>query len=342
MLLNPAEINRLTAAQAGNQHEFSHLTEPYRRELQLHCYRMLGSLQDAEDLVQETLLRAWRRLDTFEGRASLRAWLYKIATNACLDTLEKRPNRVLPMDAYPASIPGEPLAPPILDPIWLEPFPDNFLPEVAHTSPEARFTMRENVTLAFMAALHLLPPRQRAVLILRDVLDWHADEAAELLETTVSAVNSALHRARVTLAKHYYKGGIDARPSPPTNDTLRALLDRYIYAWETADVPTLIALLKEDAIATMPPSPTWYRGREAINAFMLPAFFTETARNRWRLKPTWANSHPACGVYERDEASQVYRAVALQVLVFEGEQIAHITAFLTPTLFPHFNLPQEL
>ncbi len=338
--MNPAEINRLAAARAGNQHEFSYLTEPYRRELQLHCYRMLGSLQDAEDLVQETLLRAWRRLDTFEGRASLRAWLYKIATNACLDTLEKRPKRVLPLDAYPPSMPGQPFAPPILDPIWLEPFPDDSLPEVAQTSPEARYTLRESITLAFMAALHLLPPRQRAVLILRDVLDWHADEAAELLETTVSAVNSALHRARVTLARHYHHS--DPLAPPPANDTLRALLNRYIQAWEAADVPTLIALLKEDAVATMPPSPTWYQGREAISAFMVPAFFTGAAADRWRLKPTWANTHPACGIYERDEAGGVYRPLALQVLVFTGEQIAHITAFLTPTLFPRFNLPQEL
>lgn len=341
-MLNPIEINHLAAARAGNQREFGYLTEPFRRELQLHCYRMLGSLQDAEDLVQETLLRAWRRLDTFEGRASLRAWLYKIATNACLDTLEKRPKRILPMDAYPASTPSEPFAPPILDPIWLEPYPDDFLPETAQGSPEARYTMRESVTLAFMAALHLLPPRQRAVLILRDALDWHADEVAELLETTISAVNSALHRARVTLAKYHHSSEIDIWPSPPANDSLHALLDRYIHAWETADVPTLIALLREDAIATMPPVPTWYQGREAITAFMVPAFFTEVARERWRLKPTWANTHPACGIYELDQSSGVHRAVALQVLVFEGQEIVHITAFLDPRLFPRFNLPLEL
>jgi RNA polymerase sigma-70 factor (ECF subfamily) len=196
--LDPMINARLAAARAGDQHEFGGLTEPYRRELQLHCYRILGSLQDAEDTVQETMLRAWRKLNTFEGRASLRAWLYRIATNACFDALAKRPRRVLPVSAQPAADPRAPMSPPLTEPIWLEPYPDDLIAE-PEAGPEARYTARESVALAFIAALQSLPPRQRAVLILRDVLDWQASEVAQTLDLTVSAANSALHRARVTL-----------------------------------------------------------------------------------------------------------------------------------------------
>lgn len=337
-VLDPVEASRLAAARAGDQHEFGGLTERYRRELQVHCYRILGSLQDAEDLVQETMLRAWRRLDTFEGRAPLRAWLYKIATNACLDALDKRPRRALPPALHPASDPGGPIAPPIAEPIWLEPLPDDWAAEAA-AGPEARYAARESVTLAFVAALHTLPPRQRAVLILRDVLDWRASEVAELLGLTVSAANSVLHRARVTLAKHYH--GKDRETLRPTLDdeTMRLLLSRYVRAWETADIAELIALLKDDATFAMPPTPSWYRGREAIRAVLASTVFTGAARDRWQLRPTRANGQPAFALYQRDGADGVYHPFGIQVLTFDGNQIADATTFLDPAIFARFGLP---
>jgi RNA polymerase sigma-70 factor (ECF subfamily) len=339
--LKPTETTRLAAARLGNQHEFSHLTEPYRRELQLHCYRMLGSLQDAEDLVQETLLRAWRRLDTFEGRASLRAWLYKIATNACLDALDKRPRRALPVTVYPAADAREPYMPPILEPVWLEPFPDELLPEPATINPESRYTMRENVKLAFLTALQLLPPRQRAVLILRDVLDWRAREVAELLEMTVSAVNSALYRARTTLANEYPTSKT-LHASTPTDDSTRTLLNRFMQAWEAADVTGLTALLREDATLMMPPSPSWYEGRTSVSHFLASSVFAGETWGRWRLQPTRANSQPAFGMYLWDEASGAYQAHGIQVLTVAKAQITTLTAFLNPAILPYFGLPQEL
>lgn len=342
------EAARLAAARAGDQHEFSGLTEPYRRELQVHCYRLLGSLHDAEDLVQETFLRAWRRLDTFEGRASFRAWLYKIATNACLDTLDRRraPRRALPSTARPAADPRTPFIPPIAEPVWLEPFPDEWLVEAA-ASPEARYSARESVSLAFLAALQLLPPRQRAVLLLCDVLDWSAREAAELLGVTVPAVNSALHRARAALAKRYRGRGPEAAPVRPADETTRTLLQRYVQAWEAADVSRLVALLKEDAQFTMPPSPSWYHGRAAIAAFVGATIFADEAvfpgeaRGRWRLRPTRANGQLAFAIYQR-EASGAYRPFGLQVLALDGDQLATVDNFIAPALFPLFGLPNEI
>jgi RNA polymerase sigma-70 factor, ECF subfamily len=339
--LNPVETTHLAVARAGNQHEFSHLTEPYRRELQLHCYRMLGSLQDAEDLVQETLLRAWRRLDTFEGRASLRAWLYKIATNACLDELDKRPRRALPVTVYPAADAHEPYMPPILEPVWLEPFPDDLLPELSTINPEARYTMHESVRLAFLTALQLLPPRQRAVLILSDVLDWRASEVAKLLDMTVSAVNSALHRARTTLAKQHPTSKT-LLASTPTDDSTRTLLNQFVQAWEAADVTRLTALLKEDVILMMPPSPSWYVGRASVSLFLASNVFARETRGCWRLQATRANSQPAFGVYLRDETSGVYQAVGIEVLALEKVQIATMISFLNPAFVSYFGLPQML
>ena len=334
--------SRIAAARAGTRDEFSSLTEPYRRELRVHCYRMLGSLLDAEDMVQETLLRAWQRLDTFEGRASFRAWLYKIATNACLDALRvaRRPKRGLPTTLVPPSNPREPLAPPVTDPIWLEPFPDELLAG-AEASPEARYDARESITLAFLTALQSLPPRQRAVLILRDVLDWRASEVAELLEFTIPAVNSALHRARATLAKHYGARGLDAIKATPTDEAMRALLDRYVRAWENADIDGLISLLKEDATFPMPPSPAWYQGRASIRAFVALNILDGDARGRWRLQPTRANAQPAFAWYRRDESGDTCQAFAIQVLTFEGDLLADITTFPYPALFPYFGLPLE-
>jgi len=324
----------------NTKQEFEQLAEPHRRELQVHCYRMLGSLQDAEDLVQETLLRAWQKLDTFEGRASFRAWLYKIATNVCLDALDRRPRRSLPPETHRASDPTAPIKPPITEPIWLEPFPDDLLADES-TSPEARYGARESITLAFLTALQILTARQRAVLILRDVLDWRAEEVAKLLELTVPAVNSALHRARVTMAKHYRDSRVDATRTDPGNPETRALLDQYVRAWENADIDALIALLKQDATFPMPPTPSWYRGRKSIRAFIASTILAGDARGRFRLLPTRANGQPAFGWYQRDE-SGVYRAFAIHVLTFDGKLIADATTFPNAALFPKFGLPLEV
>ncbi len=338
---DPAVTYRLAAARAGDQREFSGLTEPYRRELQLHCYRILGSLQDAEDTVQETLLRAWRRLDTFEGRASLRAWLYKIATNACFDALDKRPRRrVLPATSYPPGDPQQPFDPPVTEPIWLEPYPDDLIAE-PEAGPEARYSLRESVTLAFLAALQSLPPRQRAALILCDVLDWRAREAAELLDVTVPAVQSALHRARVTMNKLYHTRGRDTLAVTAIDADLQPLLDRYVQVWESADIDGLVELLREDATLSMPPLPTWYLGRAAIGAAARARIFAGDARGRWRLQPVHANRQPAFAVYQRDEAG-IYRAFGISVLTLEQNQVADSITFLDPALFPRFNLPIEL
>ena len=341
-MLDSNVTSRIAAARAGDSNEFSDLTEPYRHELEVHCYRMLGSLQEAEDLVQETLLRAWRRLETFEGRASLRAWLYKIATNACLDALEKRPRRTLPPRSQPPTEPSQPPAPPVTEPIWLEPFPDDLLDDVEPT-PEARYATHESITLAFLTALQLLPPRQRAVLLMRDVLDWSASEVAALLDMTVSAVNSALHRARVTLSKNYVS------PERPASLKLadpatRLLLDRYVETWENADVPGLLALLREDVTSSMPPSPTWYVGRATIGAVAEGMIFAGEGRGRFRLRLTRANGQPAFGFYRRDEAENIYRAESIQVVSLADAEtlIQTLTSFFNARLFARFGLPPEL
>jgi len=333
-MLSAMEADNLLAARANDRDAFARLTDPYRRELLVHCYRMLGSLQDAEDLVQETLLRAWRRLGSFQRHLSFRAWLYKIATNACLDTLDKRPRRVLPPGAYPAANPRAMFDPPVSESIWLEPLPDE---RWAAPTPslEARYSATESVTLAFMVALQVLPPRQRAVLIMRDVLDFSAREVAESLALTVPAVNSALHRARVTLAAHYPRGQPPAAASAYPDITLRGLLDQYVSAWEAADVGQLVALLKRDAILSMPPSPSWYRGREAIGAFMAGRPFSGQAHGRWRLQPRQANAQPAFELQERASGGH-YQMVGLQVLAVAGDRIASITLFLRPAFFEQF------
>jgi RNA polymerase sigma-70 factor, ECF subfamily len=302
---------------------------------------MLGSLQDAEDLVQETLLRAWQKLDLYEGRASFGTWLYRIATNACLDALARRPHRVLPPGYQPASDPQEPARPPVTEPIWLEPLPDDLLDDLSN-SPEARYDIRESISLAFLAALQVLPPRQRAVLILCDVLDWRAHEVAGALGLTVSSVNSALHRARVSLAKHYSAHPLEAMAAVPTDEKMRALLERYAQAWENADLDGLMALLKEEATFTMPPSPSWYAGRNAIRTFISQRILAGEASARFRLVPTHANSQPAFAWYQREPEGARYLAFGIQVLTFDGELLADITTFPNPGLFRYFGLPLEL
>lgn len=332
---------RPVAPSIRNEKEFATLAEPHRRELRVHCYRMLGSLQDAEDLVQESFLRAWQHLDRYEGRATFRTWLYKIATNACLDTLAGRPKRALPPQRSAPSDPAQPPAPPAHEPIWLEPFPDELLAD-ADDEPAARYGAHESITLAFLAALQLLPPRQRAVLILRDVLDWQATEVAQLLDLSVSAVNSALHRARVTMAKHYRAHRLESLRTSVNDEKTRTLLERYVRAWEAADIDQLIGLLKEDASFAMPPFPSWYQGRAAIRAMLQSGILAGDARGRWRLIPTRANGQPAFGWYQRAEANEEYGAFGIQVLNVDGGGVADTTTFPTPVLFPFFKLPPTI
>ncbi|MGB8646114.1 MAG: sigma-70 family RNA polymerase sigma factor [Anaerolineae bacterium] len=321
------------------QAEFTQHAQAHRRELRVHCYRMLGSIQDAEDLVQETLLRAWQKLETYEGRASFRAWLYKIATNACLDTLDRRPRRVLPQARQPASDPHGPPGPPVMEPIWLEPIPDDLLADV-EAGPDKRYEARETISLAFLAALQVLPPRQRAVLILRDVLDWHAEETATLLDLSLPAVNSALHRARTSMAKYYRRYGLEGLSAPLPDEEMSALLARYVHAWENTDLDELISLLKEEATFPMPPVPDWYQGKDAIRAFVSTIVMAGVTPGTWHFEPVRANGQPAFGWYRLEDG--VYRPFAIQVVTVEGNLIADITTFMNPALFPWFGLRPKI
>lgn len=319
------------AAVLRDEQAFRRLVEPYRRELRAHCYRMSGSLHDADDLVQESMLRAWRGLAGYEGRASLRTWLHRVTTNACLDALDKRGARVLPRDVGTPSDPSAEMAPDA-ELTWLEPAPDA-LADTTPVSPEARYDARESIALAFLTALQHLPPRQRAVLLLRDVIGHDAAECAEILETTVVSVNSALQRARETLA---------ARPSavPPKEDgATSALLARYVHAWEQADVGALVSLLREDATLAMPPYAGWMQGRAAIGASIGAMVLPPEARGTLSLVPIRANGAPAFAMYARDAATGELRAAAIHVVTVEDGAIRAIDAFLDPTLFPRFGLP---
>ncbi|OJV90266.1 MAG: hypothetical protein BGO39_01925 [Chloroflexi bacterium 54-19] len=323
----------------SEQHEVSLKFEPFRPELLLHCYRLLGSLHDAEDSVQETMLRAWRHFDSFtdRGPGSMRAWLYTIATNTSLDALKKLGPRTLPAMAFPVADFRQPVAPRNNEIPWLEPLPDSWLAETTE-NPEARYTRLESVSLAFLTALQLLPSRQRAILLLCDVLDWQASETASLLNITVSAVNSALHRARVTLEKNYRGGenelSLPGKPNPATTD----LLTRYLKCWEADDIAGLVALLKEDATLSMPPVPSWYQGRDAVQVILRDVVFKSDGQKRWRLIPTSANGQPAFKVYRADNPQSSFQPFALQVLTLDTKlnQIQDITAFLNPTLVEVF------
>lgn len=340
---NPTEAAHLAAARQGDTQHFSELAEPFRRELQVHCYRILGSLHEAEDMVQETMLRAWTRLETYEGRSSFRAWLYKIATHACLDLLDRRRSRrLLPPQARPASDPGEAIAAPTTEVLWLEPLPDEWLEDISAVNPEARYSESESISLAFLTALQKLSPRQRAVLILRDVLDFSAIETADVLDLTTSAVNSALHRARSSLSQGYQKQEL-----LPHDEQLQSLLNLFLQAWESADVEGLVALLKEDATLAMPPSPSWYQGRDAIRTFVTATVFADggmfggKATGRWKLEKTRANSLPAFAIYQHTGPNE-YQAFGIHILRFEVRQLAQITSFIDPTLPGLFGYPQIL
>jgi len=332
-----------TGAHPGLPDEFQYQTAPYQNELLVHCYRFFGSLDDAEDALQETLIRAWRHWDSLKSPGALRAWLYKIATNACLDMLDTRKARSMPGLVSPSANPRDPLpAPPFgRDPIWLNPLPEELLDRQT-INPEARYEIRESVSLAFLAVLQKLPGRQRVVLILRDVLGWKTAEAAELLNLSVPAVNSALQRARATLKANRLERGFSAR-AQADNPQTAALLDRYVRAWEAADSAHLVSLLREDVVLSMPPLPAWYQGRTAVKQFLDIHLFGGQAQGRFRLVATRANGSPAFAAYQRDEQG-VYRMGGLQVIRLEHGQIAQIDDFLAldERLFARFNLPLSL
>jgi RNA polymerase sigma-70 factor (ECF subfamily) len=308
---------------------FRNLVESHQAAVRVHCYRMLGSLQDAEDVTQETLLRAWRGLDRFENRGSVRGWLYRIATNACLD--ERRRKRTLPSLLGAPSTSFMPSEPAPAETPWLEPFPDAWL-EPADTAPgpEARYEAREAIELAFVAALQRLPARQRAILLLRDVLGWSARDVADLLESSVPAVNSLLQRARAALEG---PSTPSRRLSPAAE---RELVERYVYAWEHADERVLVDLLREDAILSMPPLPEWYLGRAAIAAFFRWATAPGSG-GPFRYVPTRANNALAFGIYTADGQPFI-----LQVLQADADGIASMTSFMAPHLFSRFDLPPSL
>jgi RNA polymerase sigma-70 factor, ECF subfamily len=319
---------------ATTEDAFAQLIEPHRAELRAHCYRMLGSLEDAEDALQETLLRAWRGLPRFEGRSSLRSWLYRIATNASLDVAARRPKRVLPLDYGPPADPHDGLAAPLAESVWVEPFPDRAL------GPDDSYELREGVELAFVAALQHLPARQRAVLIMRDVLGFSAREVAEALETTVTSVKSALQRARRAAEERLPEASQQATLRSLGDTGVRNLVRRYTDAIERDDVDAVVALLTADATIAMPPTPTWYRGREAIAAFL--AAEPMSGRVRWRHVPTGANAQPAVGCYLWDPETASFKAHVLDVLTLRGARIAAITSFLDTKVFRTLGLPDRL
>ena len=305
---------------------------------------MLGSFEDSEDLVQETFLRAWRKRASFSsgGRSSFRAWLYRIATNACLDVLRSRPRRIMPPEVAAAGDPAAPPSPPA-DLPWLQPYPDRLLESIApaEDEPGAVVVARETIELAFIAAIQHLPPRQRAVLILRDVLGWSAKDTASLLEASVASVNSALQRARATLRDRLGERRTEWAPSSEPSEEERELLRRYVDAHERADVDALAELLREDARLTMPPHPTWYAGREAI-LIAIAAGLRPRVRPAASVVAAARTRQPAAAHYLRRPGESEYRPLALDVLRIEGGRVAEITSFVFPELFPAFGLPPTL
>jgi RNA polymerase sigma-70 factor (ECF subfamily) len=323
----------LDRARAGDASAFEQLAMPHRRELHVHCYRMMGSLHDAEDLVQETWLRAWRSIGRFEGRTSVRRWLYRIATNVCLSALtdRRRARRVLPdLAGTPATEMPDAYTP--IEHGWLDPYPDAALEEIPDEAPgpHARYELRESVSLAFLAAIQLLPPRQRASLLLHDVLGWSAGDAARLLDVTVASVNSALQRARTSLARH----GASPRATATPDEDQRALLERYARAWESADVNGFVALLKADVVFAMPPWPQWYRGKEAIGRFFAWTFRPGGA-GPFRLIPTAANGLPAF-TFHSARGGSVWTPHSIQVVQCDRGFVSRMVSFVDVKLFAMF------
>jgi RNA polymerase sigma-70 factor (ECF subfamily) len=327
----------LARARSGDGAAFAELTGPFQRELQMHCYRILGSAADAEDMLQETLMAAWRGVDRFEGRASLRTWLHAIATNKCLNHL--RAARTLP--AYPPEL-ALPEATRRAEPLWLEPYPDALLGELpdAAPGPEARYETREAVSLAFIAALQHLPPRQRAALVLRDVLGFRAAETAVILDCTVDAANNLLKRARATIGSCLPPGGRDQAPAPGSARE-QQVTARFADAFERGDVQAIVALLTDDAWLTMPPLPFEYQGRDLIGHFLEAVTF-RTGPHRSRMIPVRANGQPAFCRYVPDPHAAVSHAHSLIVLTLEGDRISAMTGFIDHSTLARFGLPRTL
>jgi RNA polymerase sigma-70 factor (ECF subfamily) len=334
----------LNAASEGSpspdREAFSRMAEPFRPALKLHCYRMLGSLHEAEDAVQDTFMRAWTGLENFEGRATFKNWLFRIATNTCLNALTSRSrrNRLLPEQIGPPSS-AMPTGQPEADIPWLQPYPDWEIEGIADPAPGpgARYEMRETIRLAFVAAVQQLPPRQRAVLMLVDVIGWPAHEAATLLESSLASVNSALQRAREKMRSQY--GSFERQAS---DQIQRDLIDRYVRAWESADLEGFVALLRDDAKLAMPPRRQWYEGRDSIRRFFATVW---GSYDGFRLMPTGANGQPAFGLYSLSKSEGLWKAHSLQVLSIRDDRISALTFFLQPLtfeLFEAFRLPQTM
>ena len=335
------ERELLDAARGGDEDAFARLVEPHRGLLDAHCYRMLGSVDDAEDATQDALLRAWRAIARFEGRSSLRTWLYTIATNVCLKAIERRPRLVLPVDYGPPTDPHEGVAPPLVESVWIEPYPDERLGLAeALAGPEARYEQRESVELAFIAALQLLPARQRAVLILRDVLGFSGEEVAQALETTPDAVYSALQRAHKSVDARLPERSQQATLRALGDDALREIVDAFVLAWERGDVDAVAAMLAQEAIIAMPPMPTWYQGRDAVEGFLRRSPLRPG--QRWRVVPARASGQLGFGFYRWSDESRTFAAHDIIVLTLAGARIAELVAFLEPQAFRHFELPAEL
>src|SRR5688572_22027331 len=327
----------ISRARAGNGDAFRELTEPYRRELRVHCYRMLGSFQDAEDALQDTLLAAWQGLGGFEGRASIRTWLYRIATNRCLNALRSASRRPAKEWDIPGVEPPEPTR--MGEVVWLEPYPDALLEGAIDVplGPEARYEQTEAISLAFVTALQVLPPRQLAVLILRDVLGFHANEVADMLDSTVESVNSALKRARTSLQRRWPPAADRKRPPACDSPSEDAIVAKFVSAYESADLDALVALLTDDVFMSMPPMPLEYEGRDILARFFASIF---GAGRRFDLVPTRANGQPAFGAYLR-ASTGTRHGTGLFVLTLTGEQICAMTRFESSVL-PWFGLPRSL
>jgi len=336
------ETALVEAVSRGDQEAFRRLVEPISRELHLFSYRMLGSFQDAEDVLQDSQLKAWRRLNTYDRRASFRAWMYKIVTNTSLDALRTRRRRVLPQDIVAARDPALGLGEQRHDIPWLEPYPDSLLET---SNPEAAVELRESIRLAFLRALQLLPPRQRAALILRDVLDWPASDVATMLETSVPAVNSALQRARATIAQDE-SGRVDPYESARIGGQMAEMASRYVSAWEAGDIEALVSMLTEDAIHSMPPWVAWFKGRDALRTVYrnYEAWVGPPGPGVFRILPTSLNGELGFAEYLREEPDGPYRALAFTVATLnrDGTRITEKVSFVRPDLFIALGFPQSI